>query len=460
MRGPKAGPPKSRHAARIARDHCLAPERVDAPDHGGRYRPLFEDLPALRVDEEALHALGRPGGPSDLGVDSVEEVDSHVAAVWPFFGQFIAHDITADRSPLADRAAVAELRNARAPKTNLEGLYGAGPVGAPYLYRADDPAKLLLSLGGCDLPRNQEGIALVGDPRNDVQLFTSQMAVAFIRMHNRLVDRVRHDGVAEQDIFDEARRAATWHYQYVIVREFLPGVIGSELTAELLDDGPQLYRLDGGPYIPFEFADAAYRYGHAQIRDRYQINEHFGPCPVFPDLMGFGPVPPEHTVDWTLQIDVVGHAPAQRAKRIDARLPASLIALPTRVSGSSPGTDYASLANRDLQRGQAVGLASGEAVARRLGVPVLSADHVGLAEHGWAAETPLWYYILKEADVLHNGDQLGPVGGRIVGEVLIGIIDADPDSFRSVDPTWTPTLAARRADAGVFGLADILVPVH
>jgi hypothetical protein len=73
------------------------------------------------------------------------------------------------------------------------------------------------------------------------------------------------------------------------------------------------------------------------------------------------------------------------------------------------------------------------------------------AERGWAAETPLWYYILKEADVLHNGDQLGPVGGRIVGEVLIGIIDADPDSFRSVDPTWTPTLPARRAGAGVFG---------
>src|ERR1700735_3484345 len=148
MRGPKAGPPKSRHAARIARDHCLAPERVDARDHGGRYRPLFEDLAALRVDEEALHRLRGPGGPSDLGVDSVEEVDSHVAAVWPFFGQFIAHDITADRSPLADRAVVAELRNARAPKTNLEGVYRAGPIGAPFLYRADDPAKLLLPPGG------------------------------------------------------------------------------------------------------------------------------------------------------------------------------------------------------------------------------------------------------------------------------------------------------------------------
>src|SRR3984885_15256072 len=431
----------------LDRSGVPAPERVDAPNHDGPYRPLFEDLPALRVDEEALHALGRPGGPSDLGVDSVEEVDSQVAAVWPFFGQYIAHDITADRSPLADRAVVAELRNARAPKTNLEGLYGLGPIGAPYLYRSDDPAKLLLSPGGYDVPRNHEGIALIGDPRNDVHLFSSQMAVAFINLHNRLVDRLREDGIADQDIFNEARRAATWHYQHVIVREFLPALIGAELTAELLDRGPQLYRIDGDPYIPFEFADAAYRYGHSQIRDRYRINEHFGPVPLFPDLMGFGPIVPEHTVDWTLQVDVDGHPPAQRAKRIDSRLAAPLIALPTQVSGSEPGTDYASLANRDLQRGQAVGLASGEAIARRLGVPALTAEQVGLAEHGWTDETPLWFYILKEADALHNGDRLGPVGGRIVGEVLVGIIDAAPESFRSLDPDWTPTLPARRAGA-------------
>jgi hypothetical protein len=290
-----------------------------------------------------------------------------------------------------------------------------------------------------------------------VHLFTSQMAVAFIRLHNRLVDRLRDDQVAEQDVFEEARRAATWHYQHVILREFLPGVIGAQLTAELLDGGPRLYRIDGEPYIPFEFADAAYRYGHAQIRDRYQVNEKFGPCPVFPDLMGFGPVPPEHTVDWALQIDVEGRPPAQRAKRIDPRLPAPLIALPTQISGSAPGSDYASLANRDLQRGQAVGLASGEAVAERLAVPALSAEQVGLAAHGWEGATPLWFYILREAEVLHDGDQLGPVGGRIVGEVLVGIVDADPESFLSIDPDWTPTLPGRRA--GAFGLADILVPV-
>jgi Animal haem peroxidase len=445
----------NRHAARIARDHCLAPSRVDAPIDGGRYRSLFEDLPPLRADEGALHALGRPGGPCDLGDDDAGRADSRVAAVWPFFGQFLAHDITADRSPLTHRADRGALRNARAPLANLEGLYGAGPIGMPYLYDNDDPVKLLLGPGGCDVPRNQEGIALIGDPRNDVQLFTNQMLVAFIKLHNKLVDRLREDGVAEAVLFAEARRATTWHYQHVILREFLPGLIGPELTEELLVAGPRLYRADeADPYIPFEFADAAYRYGHAQIRERYQVNAGFGPVPVFPDLMGFGPVPPERAVDWTLQIDVAGHPPAQRSKRIDPRLPAALIALPTQVSGSEPGTDYASLANRDLQRGQAVGLPSGEAVAALLGTPALDPEQIDLAAHGWTGETPLWFYILKEADVLHDGDRLGPVGGRIVGEVLVGIIDGDPESFRSADPGWTPTLPAR---ADRFGLADILL---
>jgi Animal haem peroxidase len=439
------------------RDHCLAPERIDAPISGGRYRSLFEDLAPLRADDTALHALGRPAGPCDLGEDPPGDADSDVAAVWPFFGQFVAHDITADRSPVAHPGDRASLRNFRAPRANLESVYGTGPVGAPYLYAAGDPALLLLAPSGSDVPRNHEGTALVGDARNDTHLFMSQMVVAFIRLHNRLVERLRDDGVGEEDVFDEARRAATWHYQHVILREFLPGLIGAASTAELLEHGPRLYRADGEPFIPFEFADAAYRYGHAQIRARYQVNEHFGPRPVFPDLMGFGPVASEHAVDWALQVDVHGRPPAQRAKRIDSRLPSPLIALPPRISGSEPGTEYASLATRDLQRGRAVGLASGEAVARRLGVPVLSAAAVGLAEHGWTDETPLWFYVLREAAVMHDGNRLGPVGGRIVGEVLVGIVDGDPTSFRSVDPGWQPTLPAHRG--GAFGLADILVPV-
>jgi hypothetical protein len=95
-------------------------------------------------------------------------------------------------------------------------------------------------------------------------------------------------------------------------------------------------------------------------------------------------------------------------------------------------------------------------VARELGVELLTADEVGLASAGWDQETPLWLYVLKEAEMLEDGDRLGPVGGRIVGEVLLGIIDADPESYRSVDPSWRPTLPSR--EPGVFGIADILVP--
>ena len=58
----------------------------------------------------------------------------------------------------------------------------------------------------------------------------------------------------------------------MIVREFLPSLIGAQLTTDLLEGGPRLYRIDRDPYIPFEFADAAYRYGHSQIRARYQVN--------------------------------------------------------------------------------------------------------------------------------------------------------------------------------------------
>lgn len=451
----------STHAARIARDHCLAPARVDAPVAAGHYRRLFPSLPALEVDEEALHALGRPGGPCDVGIDFEDddaEADARVAAGWPLFGQFVAHDVTADRSPLGHRADARHLRNFRTPRVNLEGVYAAGPVGSPYLYDKGDPARLLLGPGGRDVPRNQEGIALVGDPRNDVHLFMAQMQVAFLALHNRLVERMREDATPEEAVFEEARRAATWHYQWIVLREFLPGLIGRETTADLLRDGARLARIDSEPFIPLEFADAAYRYGHSQVRQRYRVNAGLPAAPLFPDLLGFGPVGEAHVVDWTGLFDVPGHPPAQRAKRIDGRLPASLIALPRAISGEDEGADYDSLATRDLQRGQAVGLPSGEAVAGHLGADPPVAEELGLAAGGWVGETPLWLYILKEAEARHDGQRLGAVGGRIVGEVIVAAIDADPGSFRSVDPGWRPTLPARTP--GRFGLVDVLMPAE
>jgi Animal haem peroxidase len=434
---------------RHARDHCLAPERTDAPlGEAGRYGRMF-DLPALEVDDTLLHGIGSAGGFCDAGEG---EEDARVEAGWPFFGQYVAHDLTADRSPLRAHVDVGALRNVRSPRANLESLYGGGPVGSPYLFSRRDPAKLLENDG--DVPRNVEGVTVIGDPRNDVHAFMSQMQVAFIRAHNRLVDRLRADGVADDDLFDEARRALGWHYQWLIVNEFLPGLVGEELVEEVLRDGPRHHRPDPEPFVPVEFADAAYRYGHSQIRQLYQLRPDGPRAPVFPDLIGFGPIG-DRKVDWSLLFDVPGHPPAQRSKPIDGRLPRSLIELPQAITGAVEEEAYRSLAARDLERGLGTGLPSGEAVARAIGAEPLTADEVGLAEHGWAGETPLWLYVLRESAVRHGGDRLGEVGGRIVTEVLVGIIGADPESYLALDPEWTPTLPGHEAR---FRLRDVLVP--
>jgi hypothetical protein len=278
------GASSDRLTAIPVRDHCLAPERVEAPlGEGGRYGRMF-DLPALEVDDALLHQIGAAGGFSDGGE---LHGDARAEAGWPFFGQYVAHDLTADRSPLRAHADVFALRNMRSPRANLESLYGGGPVGWPYLYRREDPAKLLEHDG--DVPRNQEGIALLGDPRNDTHVFMSQMQLAFIHAHNSLVDRLRADGVPEGELFEQARRALSWHYQWLIVNDLLPGVIGRELVDELLDDGPRYYHPQQEPFIPVEFADAAYRYGHSQIRQRYQLQPGGPARPFFPDLIGFRP---------------------------------------------------------------------------------------------------------------------------------------------------------------------------
>lgn len=393
----------------VAARSCLAPTRpVDAPVAPARerYGRMLPHLPPLECDVQELMALGLAAA-----VPDDELVDGGEAAGWPIFGQLVAHDITADRSPLTAAADDARIANFRTPRVNLECLYGDGPVGAPFLYSRADPARLLEA--GHDLPRNVEGVALIGDPRNDVHQPIAQLHVLLIRAHNAFVDRTRAEGVAPADCFDAARRAMTWHYQWMVVHDILGRLVGEELVAEILDEGPRWYRPEPESYIPFEFADAAYRYGHSQMR--------------------------------------------QRAKRIDGRLPRALVELPAAITGDVEVEGYRSLAGRDLQRGFGLGLPSGETVARAFGEEPLDAGELGLRDaHGWTAETPLWLNVLKEADARGDGDRLGPVGGRIVAEVLIGIIRNDPESFLAEAPDWRP---AKADEGGAFGMAQLIEAV-
>ena len=455
--GSRLATPSHRHGTHVAaRDHCLSPGRaVDRPSGAARYGRMFPALLPLDTESTLLMRAGSNGGICDAAavLDRLTAGgdDATEAAGWPFFGQLIAHDITADRSPITGGVDPEALRNARAPKLDLEMIYSDGPIGSPFLFDVGDPAKLLLAEDGHDVPRNQQGVALIGDPRNDVHLFALTLHVALLHAHNRVVDLLRADGVPESEVFDHARTTLTWHYQWVAVHDFLPRLVGTDLVHDVLTDGGRWFAPPPlQAYIPLEFADAAFRYGHGQIRHTYRVVEGGPAVPLFPDLVGFGPLPADRRLDLTQVFDVPGHQPAQRAKRLDGRLAASLIGLPQQVTGAVDTAAYRSLAVRDLLRGETTRLPSGEAVAELLGAEPLTTDEL---EHSWSHGTPLWFYVLKEAEYRGGGDRLGPVGGRIVAEVLIGLLRADPTSYLSLATDWRPTLPSAAPD---FGLADLI----
>jgi hypothetical protein len=120
------------------------------------------------------------------------------------------------------------------------------------------------------------------------------------------------------------------------------------------------------------------------------------------------------------------------------------------------------LAGLNLRRGRALGLPSGQDVAAAMSLTPLTAAELDLdglsltaaQKTALKAHTPLWYYLLREAQVKGSGEHLGPVGGRIVAEVLVGLLDGDPQSYLSQKPLWKPFLPA--ATAGDFTMKDLV----
>src|SRR5262249_36471722 len=141
----------------------------------------------------------------------------------------------------------------------------------------------------------------------------------------------------------------------------------------------------GAPRACKNASSHSYRYGHGQIRETYLVDGDLR-LPLFPDLMGFRPV--AHDLDWATAFDLPGGSAAQRSRRLDGSLPQSLIHLPVQITGDVSEDAYHSLAARDLQRGVATGLPSGEAVARAVGAEPLAAEEGGLRAPGRTAATP------------------------------------------------------------------------
>ena len=474
----------------------------------GRFGRMFRTLPPADFDEDILTDLATamtatPDEPPTPETVADDEENSGIAAGYTYLGQFVDHDLTFDPASSLQRQNDPDaLVDFRTPRFDLDNIYGRGPDDQPYLYRADGLHMLLgRKLTGNDndpaardVPRNQpepntteDFRALIGDPRDDENVIVSQLQSAMLRFHNRMVDRLG------SPTFEQTQRMVRWHYQWVLLNDFLPTIIGDETLNKILPhrakgtnplvDPPKLefYKPKVSAYIPIEFSAAAYRFGHSMVRPIYRMNAKMTNdtririfSTTHESLLGFRAYPPDLGIDWSLFFSM-GPAPplgplrVQPAYKIDTSLVNPLGTLPPAVAQNP-----ASLALRNLLRGWRMGLPSGQAVARFMGIePVPAATlKVGKAIKSdigtnklltdisprFADNAPLWYYILAEPAEHFVDDatpvRLGQVGGRIVGEVFVGLMLADSHSYLHQNPLFKPFQDFMTN--GEFKMADLL----
>jgi hypothetical protein len=469
------------------------PMHGQAASAGNQYRPdsfgrMFPQLPPFAADtpevRAALLALGSfegpmnvrlpppPPPPGDLPPQTENDVpfplpidtNPKIPTGFSFVGQFIAHDLTFDaHSTLTQPHDPATVTNFRTPALDLDSMYGAGPVASAHLYdKGSGNTKFLIDMDApWDLPRNEQQVAIISDPRGDQTVIAAQMFQAFLRFHNAVVEALQQQVVAPLELFNQAQRLVRWHYQWLIVHEYLPLIAGQDLVEELLDQrrGRRFFKWQHAPFMPVEFAAAAFRFGHSQTRPTYVVNRRFAaslfavPTPNNPnpeDLSG-GKRDPRMIMHWpnffNLSVD-----PPGPSMLIDTRLPSTLFRLPFKES-ESPNIPM-TLPGRTLLRHLTFGLPSGQDVARAMRAdPLTPGELSDMQPFGFQHSTPLWFYVLREAEKRAAGEQLGPVGARIVAEVIIGLLEADQRSYLAQNPRWQPMFGER---SGSFGIGDLL----
>ncbi|MEQ9518549.1 MAG: heme peroxidase family protein [Parvibaculum sp.] len=426
----------------------------------GRKFPNLRSLKSFSFDD--AEEVGKSQGIMEgAGADN-----PRIVAGFTFLGQFIDHDITFDPTSHLERQNDPEaVRNFRTPALELDSVYGAGPEAQPFLYDSRRHGHLLLNQDGeHDLPRNHQGVALIGDPRNDENLIVSQIHLTFLKFHNAVLER-------HSSGFEEAQTLVRWHYQWIVLNEFLRLTCGDEAVDAALAR-PDTFDFGDEVFMPVEFAVAAYRFGHSQVRAGYSLNDQKSAA-LFPadatqsgpshpgertDLRGGSPVAPEFAINWSKFFG--GNEGVQPSKLIDTKLAAPLLNLPGSVVPDSSLPNKApnrSLAVRNLKRGISFSLPSGEDVAGFYKIAPLTPEERGDLPGGEDG-TPLWFYVLKEAEVRARGQHLAGVGARIVAEVVVDLLRADAASFLASSPDWKPTLpSSAKGDFRMTDLIDIAV---
>lgn len=371
------------------------------------------------------------------------------------------------------------LMNGRRPTLDLDNVYGDGPslvdssnASAQNKTRADElfqnfrlKSTLLASpSGAADVPRNGRS-ANIADGRNDENLNISQLHAAFLAMHNRVMDNHSLSGASG---YSEARRLMRWCYQYVVLNDYLTQVCDANVINDILVNGNRFYLPDrGSVYMPLEFSVAGFRFGHAMIRPTYKLNDNHDAVDImqlldfardarladsasdFLEPAGDGSyrIKSEYAIAFSNYVSFgAGMTPANLAQKINPKLSKGLDDLP--FDRGRLQNVLGNLAQRNLMRGYLLSIPTGQSVAYAMGEQPLDAEvlqdsinelannMVGvpslkqiLKDGIFKDRTPLWFYLLQEADTHTGGESLGSIGSRLVGETIVGLVSADTSSY-------------------------------
>ena len=382
---------------------------------------------------------------------------SKVPAGMTYFGQFVDHDITFDdASQLGTTADLTTLQNTRTSFFDLDNVYG---VNNQYL-NASGLFDIGRNINGDeDLPRTPSGIAIIADPRNEENQIIGEFQLAFLKYHNRVFSDVSlaNPIFTLQQKIDTSKQIVTNHYQWLVVNDFLASICGRFFSRLFDANGvpiisPEIQAMY--PNMPIEFSGALYRMGHSMVRDSYYVNKNFDVFPIFsptlpeplitnPDLRGFQPLPANFTIDWSMFFPMPFSKGFQVAERFDVFMNETLFNLPIVVANT------ASLAERNLLRGKTYNLPSGQDLARAFGIPeeeiltrtkgnmiiqtqdfpVITANDLNYLETVFGDSTPLFYYGLKDNHVNGNGEHLGSLSSKVIGETILCLMKNNPNSY-------------------------------
>jgi hypothetical protein len=425
-------------------------EDVEEPSSFGR---MFGDLePLNQQTNEELRVLAQ----GMLEVGAIANPKGTTGGI-TFFGQFIDHDLTLDTLPQPDAPVdPTTLVNGHTFAFDLDSVYGGGSSESPQLYDGDK-FKLGVATDGVspDLPRDPKtGQAILVEARNDENLIIAQIHLSFLRLHNALVDQ----GMS----FDEAHDTVVNAYRYVVLNDYLPQIVGEDTVKAALKRPVEKGFYQPGkdaPFTPVEFAVATFRFGHSQVRNAYNINDESGGVPVFSfnpdpavgDLSGGRQLPANRIIDFDNFFSELPQDGGQLliGRAIDTNIAQSLFQLP--IPGAEGGGDNV-LAFRNLLRAKFYDMPSGEAVAEAMGFEPLRDADGNLVPPTFPEGTPLWFYILREAEVTSGGEELGPVGGGIVAEVFVDLLRQDNQKTIYQTKVNLPDVSG-----GDFRIGDLLV---